>query len=115
MRTSLVSEFRNPHGVLHAFEVGRAHIGFGHLCAALSQVPGVKFPERQDSAWYPRPARFTYKGHDYAVAIPFADYWVGPVEPEAVYPETEELLAFLKRNVLRTRLMTRLRSHYVTE
>lgn len=111
LRTSMHSEYRNPASQLCAFEVNRAHVSFGALCATLAKHSGVEFVLDRAGAWYPRPARFTYKGFAFHVAIPFADYWVGPVEAGDTYSALEELLFYVKMNVLHHRL-TLIRSHY---
>jgi hypothetical protein len=107
----MLSEFRSLEGELRGFEVGHEYVTFNALCNALAQMSGVSFEERTDSLWSVRPRRFMFRGRLFEVSIPSADIWIGPVEPEVAYPETEELLMYVKRNVLsRTRL--RIRSRY---
>jgi hypothetical protein len=112
VRTSMLSEFRNSTGLLRAFEVGGEYTSFGLLCAALERMPGVRFPDHQWPSWFSAPARFTYKNHDYQVHMPFSDFWVGPVAPDEAWPETEDLLAYVKRNLLGKQLH-RIRARYV--
>jgi hypothetical protein len=112
IRTSMLSEFRSAQGVLRAFELGREYVTLGALCAALEQMDGVAFENRKPSLWSNSPVRFTYKGRLYEIAVPFADVWLGPVEPDVAYPETEDLLVYVKRNILATRRI-RFRSRFV--
>jgi hypothetical protein len=113
VRTSLHAEYRNAAGRLCGFEVNRAITSFGVLCAALARHPNVEFTGFKLPAWYPRPARFSFKGFDYQVAIPFSDYWVGPVQAGDTHAALDELLVHVKTTVLRHRLVLR-RSHYVS-
>ena len=111
VRTSLLSEFRNSAGLLRAFEVGIQFTSFGLLCAALERMPGIRFPDHQSPSWFTSPARFTYKGHEYQVCMPHSDLWVGPMESDVAWPETEDLLAYVKRNLLGKQLH-RIRAQY---
>ena len=103
VRTSLLSEFRNSSGVLQAFEVCQGQTTFGVLCAALARMPGVEFPEHAPQAWFSRPSRFTFRDQLYEVSIPHEDILVGPVNPGLALIEMEELLEYVRHNVLKCR------------
>jgi len=105
IRTSLLCEFRSPAGLLQAIEVCPGQTSFGVLCNALTQMPGVEFPNHTAQAWFSRPARFTYKGRLYEVSIPFDNIRIAPVEvcDEGVF-ELEEVLEYVRHNVLRARV-----------
>jgi hypothetical protein len=104
IRTSLLCEFRNNEGVLQAFEVCHGQTTFGVLCNALLRMPGVEFPNREPHAWFPRPARFTFKGELYEVSIPFDNIRVCPLDAGKALIEMEELLEYVRHNVLRSRV-----------
>jgi hypothetical protein len=104
IRTSLLCEFRNPSGLLQAFEVCHGQTTFGVLCGALLRMPGVEFVNHDPNAWFPRPAQFTFRGELYEVSIPFDNIRVAPVEIGKALIEMEELLEYVRHNVLRTRI-----------
>ena len=103
VRTSLLSEFRNSSGVLQAFDVCHGQTTFGVLCGALSRMPGVEFPEHDPQAWFRRPSRFTFHGQLYEVSIPHENIRVCPVNKGLALIEMEELLEYVRHNVLRSR------------
>lgn len=96
MRTSWLSEFRNPAGVLLTFEIGGHLTSFGMLCALIAQVPGVEFAELKPPARFVGPARFRFKGLDHEVSIAHLDYRIGALDASAVADQTEELLGHLR-------------------
>jgi hypothetical protein len=114
VRTSMLNEYRNDAGQLRAFEIRRELTGFGTLCSSLAKISGVKFQALPASSWYPRPARFVFQGHAFQVAIPFADYWIGPTEHGDSHASLKEILDYVKLNMLRHRLVLA-RSHYVSD
>jgi hypothetical protein len=103
IRTSLLCEFRNPSGLLQAFEVCFGQTTFGILCSALVRMPGVEFPGYDPPSWFPRPSRFTFKGQEYEVSIPHENIRIAPVPVGKALIEMEELLDFIRHNVLRSR------------
>jgi hypothetical protein len=103
VRTSLLSEFRNPSGVLQAFDVCHGQTTFGVLCGALSRMPGVEFPEHDPQSWFRRPSRFTFHSQLYEVSIPHENIRVCPVNKGLALIEMEELLEYVRHNVLRSR------------
>ena len=103
VRTSLLSEFRNSGGVLQAFEVCHGQTTFGVLCSALSRMPGVEFPEHNPHSWFRRPSRFTFHDQLYEVSIPHENIRVCPVNKGLALIEMEELLEYVRHNVLRSR------------
>jgi hypothetical protein len=103
VRTSLLSEFRNSSGVLQAFEVCHGQTTFGVLCEALSRMPGVAFPEHNPHSWFRRPSRFTFREQLYEVSIPHENIRVCPVNKGLALIEMEELLEYVRHNVLRSR------------
>ena len=103
IRTSLLCEFRNPSGLLQVFEVCYGQTTFGILCSALVRMPGVEFPGHDPQSWFRRPARFTFKGQDYEVSIPHENIRVAPVPVGPALIEMEELLDYIRHNVLRSR------------
>jgi hypothetical protein len=103
VRTSLLCEFRDTSGLLQAFEVCHGQATFGSLCNALLGIPGVEFPDHDPQAWFRRPARFTFKGQLYEVSIPFDTIRVSPIGAEQALIDMEELLEFVRHNVLRKR------------
>ena len=103
VRTSLLSEFRNSSGVLQAFEVCHGQTTFGVLCGALSRMPGVEFPDHDPHSWFRRPSRFTFHGQLYEVSIPHENIRVCPVNLGIALIEMEEVLEFVRHNVLRSR------------
>ena len=103
VRTSLLSEFRNSSGVLQAFEVCHGQTTFGVLCGALSRMPGVEFPDHDPHSWFRRPSRFTFHGQLYEVSIPHENIRVSPVNLGIALIEMEEVLEFVRHNVLRSR------------
>jgi hypothetical protein len=107
----MLSEFRSTQGVLRGFELGRDYVTLGALCAALEQMDGVAFEGRKPTLWSTSPVRFTYKGRLYEITVPSVDLWLGPVEPDVAYPETEDLLQYVKRNILASRRI-RFRSRF---
>jgi hypothetical protein len=103
VRTSLLSEFRNSSGVLQAFEVCHGQTTFGVLCSALSRMPGVEFPEHNPHSWFRRPSRFTFHDQFYEIGIPHENIRVCPVNKGIALIEMEELLEYVRHNVLRSR------------
>ena len=103
VRTSLLSEFRNSGGVLQAFEVCHGQTTFGVLCEALSRMPGVEFPDHNPHSWFRRPSRFTFRDQLYEVSIPHENIRVCPVNKGLALIEMEELLEYVRHNVLRSR------------
>ena len=103
VRTSLLSEFRNSGGVLQAFEVCHGQTTFGVLCAALSRMPGVEFPDHDPHSWFRRPSRFTFHDQLYEISIPHENIRVCPVNMGLALIEMEELLEYVRHNVLRSR------------
>lgn len=103
VRTSLLSEFRNSGGVLQAFEVCHGQTTFGVLCSALSRMPGVEFPEHNPHSWFRRPSRFTFRDQLYEVSIPHENIRVCPVNKGVALIEMEEVLEYVRHNVLRSR------------
>ena len=103
VRTSLLCEFRNGSGVLQAFEVCFGQTTFGVLCSALSRMPGVEFLNHDPQGWFRRPSRFTFRGELYEVGIPYDNICVCPVDTGKALIEMEEILEFVRHNVLRAR------------
>jgi hypothetical protein len=103
VRTSLLCEFRNSGGVLQAFEVCYGQTTFGTLCSALARMPGVEFPDHNPHSWFRRPSRFTFHGQLYEVSIPHENIRVCPVNKGQALIEMEELLEYIRHNVLRSR------------
>jgi hypothetical protein len=103
VRTSLLCEFRTAAGVLQAFEVCPGQTTFGVLCSALSRMPGIEFPGHDPQAWFPRPSRFTFRGEVYEVTIPQENIRICPVDIGKAVIEMEELLEYVRHNVLRPR------------
>ena len=103
VRTSLLSEFRNSGGVLQAFEVCHGQTTFGVLCSALSRMPGVEFLEHNPHSWFRRPSRFTFRDQLYEVSIPHENIRVCPVNKGVALIEMEEVLEYVRHNVLRSR------------
>jgi hypothetical protein len=104
IRTSLLCEFRDISGLLQAFDVCHGQTTFGVLCSALLRMPGVEFPEHDPQAWFSRPARFTFKGELYEVSIPYDNIRISPVSTERGLIDMEELLEYVRHNVLRSRV-----------
>jgi hypothetical protein len=103
VRTSLLSEFRNSGGVLQAFEVCHGQTTFGVLCGALARMAGVEFPDHNPHSWFRRPSRFTFRDQLYEVSIPYENIRVCPVNKGLALIEMEELLEYVRHNVLRSR------------
>jgi hypothetical protein len=103
VRTSLLCEFRNSGGVLQAFEVCHGQTTFGTLCGALARMPGVAFPDHDPHSWFRRPSRFTFRDQLYEVSIPHENIRVCPVNEGQALIEMEELLEYVRHNVLRSR------------
>lgn len=103
VRTSLLCEFRNSGGVLQAFEVCHGQTTFGVLCSALARMPGVEFPDHNPHSWFRRPSRFTFRDQLYEVSIPHENIRVCPVNRGEALIEMEELLEYVRHNVLRSR------------
>jgi hypothetical protein len=103
VRTSLLCEFRNSGGVLQAFEVCPGQTTFGVLCGALARMPGVAFPDHDPHSWFRRPSRFTFHNQLYEVSIPHENIRVCPVNLGLALIEMEELLEYVRHNVLRSR------------
>ena len=96
MKSSWLSEYRTPAGVLNTFEISGHLTSFGMLCALIAQVPGVEFADLKPPARFIGPARFRYKGQDHEVSIAHLDYRIGSLDPAATSSPTEELLAHLR-------------------
>ncbi len=109
MRTSMLSEFRDASGGLGAFELSGLYTTVGATCAALARLPGIQFDAASSSVWSTRSGRFTFKERAFEVSLSFADIRIAPVEVEAVYRETEELLRIVAENLL-PKWQTRARS-----
>ena len=103
IRTSLLCEFRNTSGLLQAFEVCHGQTTFGILCEALTRMNGVEFVEHDPQAWFKRPSRFSFKGQLYEVSIPHDNIRVCPVDLGNALIEMEEILEYVRHNVLRSR------------
>ena len=103
VRTSLLCEFRNSGGVLQAFDVCYGQTTFGVLCSALSRMPGVEFPDHDPHSWFRRPSRFTFRDQLYEVSIPYENIRVCPVNLGPALIEMEEILEYVRHNVLRSR------------
>ena len=101
IRTSLLCEFRTASGVLQAFEVCPGQTTFGVLCNTLSRMPGVEFPGHDPLDWFKRPSRFTFRGELYEVSIPYDNIRVCPVDVGKPVIEMEELLEYVRHNVLK--------------
>jgi len=104
IRTSLLCEFRTASGVLQAFEVCPGQTTFGVLCSTLSRMPGVEFPGRDPLDWFARPSRFTFRGELYEVSIPYDNIRVCPVDLGKPVIEMEELLEYVRHNVLKPKV-----------
>ncbi len=89
--------------MLQAFEVCYGQTTFGVLCDALSRMPGVEFPDHDPLKWFARPSRFTFQGELYQVCIPHENIRVCPVDFGKALIEMEELLEYVRHNVLRSR------------
>jgi hypothetical protein len=100
VRTSLLCEFRDSGGHLQAFEVC-SQASFGSLCAALSHMPGLVFPDQPARAWFRRPSRFSFREQVYEVDVPYGNIRVAPVNQGEAVPEMEELLEYVRLNVLK--------------
>ena len=107
----MLSEFRDADGRLGAFELNQRFTTRGGLCSSLERLPGIQFEGTRNSFWSLAPNRFTFKGRTYEVAAPFGDIRVAPVEPGAVYRETEELLRLVLENLI-PKWQTRERSRF---
>ena len=103
VRTSLLCEFRNTSGVLQAFEVCHGQTTFGVLCSALLRMTGVTFPDHDPHSWFRRPSRFTFRENLYEISIPHENIRVCPVNMGQALIEMEEILEFVRHNVLRSR------------
>ncbi len=103
LRTSLLCEFRDTSGLLQAFEVCYGQTTFGVLCTALERMPGVEFLGHQRLGWFKRPSQFTFKGELYEASIPYDNIRIAPVDHGKAIIEMEELLEYVRHNVLRSR------------
>jgi hypothetical protein len=101
LRTSWLSEFRTPDGALAMFDVAGHCTTFGMLCAVLAQIQGVEFADQRPPARFSGPARFRFKGQDFAVSMEHDDYRVATLIPATNAP-AEELLSHV-RGLLRSR------------
>lgn len=104
VRTSMLCEFRNTSGLLQAFEVCYGQTTFGVLCLALERMPGVEFIGHTAQSWFARPSQFTFKGELYEVSIPFDNIRIAPIDHGKALIEMEELLEYVRHNVLRARV-----------
>ncbi len=62
LRTSLLCEFRNPSGLLQAFEVCYGQTTFGVLCGALSRMPGHRVHRSHRALVVPAPFAIRVQG-----------------------------------------------------
>jgi len=108
VRTSLICEYRDSGGYLQAFEVCRG-ASFGTLCAALCRMPGLVFADHQPGSWRRPPSRFSFRGQVYEVGLPHENLRVVPVNQGEAVPEMQELLEYVRVNVLKSQS-----SQYVT-
>jgi hypothetical protein len=86
------NEFRDAGGALGFFELSSQFTTLGALCTALARLPGIQFEEAPATLWSATATRFRFKTRTYQVSAPFTDIRVAPIEPGAIYPETEEVL-----------------------
>ncbi len=100
VRTSMLSEFRDPDGALGAFELNQRFTTVGGLCSALQRLPGIQFDVTRSSFWALGPKRFTFKGLAVEITTPDGDVRIEPVEAGAVYRETEDLLRLIVENLI---------------
>jgi hypothetical protein len=96
----MLSELRDAGGALGAFELNRRFTTVGALCSALERLPGIRFDAARGSLWSSGPNHFSFKGRAFEITAPFGDARVAPLEPGAVYPETEELLRLITENLI---------------
>jgi len=108
--SSSLSEFRDSGGRVQAFHLNARQASFGTLCAALSQMPGVSFPDHVGKAWFRRPSRFIYRDTPYEVGVSNGNYSVVPAKPGPAIPEMEEILEYVRAHVLKS-----VKSRFVTE
>jgi hypothetical protein len=99
MRTSWLSEFRTPSGVLVMFEILGQRMSFGRLCALLARIPGVEFADFKIPARFYGPARFRFQGQDFHVTMAHLDYRVSPLDPIGAYSQSAALLAHIKEQL----------------
>src|SRR5690349_3073507 len=99
VRTTRFSEFRSPEGALLLFEIASRCTSFGRLCTRLAQLPGVAFADAVRPVKYNGPARFSYKGTEYEVSVPHADYRIGPVDLASPPAHTDEVLTYVREHV----------------
>ena len=99
VRTSMRNEFRDPTGALGLFELNHQFTTLGALRTALSKLPGIHFDAERATVWSGGPDRFTFKDRVFQISMPFGDIRIGPAEPGAVYPETEELLRLVSEHL----------------
>ena len=85
----------------HEFLAGRISLDF---CNTLSRMPGVEFPGHDPLDWFKRPSRFTFRGELYEVSIPYDNIRVCPVDLGKPVIEMEELLEYVRHNVLKQKV-----------
>jgi len=100
-------------GSLFAFEVSNGYISFRRLCRCISKIPGVQFTEKHmpffsgmDGEEFH--AHFIFKGREFTIDVPFADFWVGPKDPPQYFPEICEIYDYIEHHAiskLRRKLM----------
>ncbi len=66
-------------------------------------MPGVEFVGRQAQSWFRRPSQFTFKGELYEASIPYDNIRIAPIDHGKALIEMEELLEYVRHNVLRAR------------
>jgi hypothetical protein len=99
VRTSMRNEFRDASGALGLFELNHQFTTLGALRTALGKLPGIHFDTDRVTLWSTGPDRFTFKDRVFQISTPFRDIRIAPVEPGAIYPETEELLRLVSEHL----------------
>jgi hypothetical protein len=96
----MVDEIRGNDGRLFAFDVRSGYTTYRTLCRFLARYPGVEFtvPPRRFIGTHP--ARFTFKGKEFEICVPFSDYWVGPADAEQTHDEINELCSYVHSSLL---------------
>jgi hypothetical protein len=99
VRTSMRNEFRDASGALGLFELNHQFTRLGALRTVLAKLPGIQFETERTTLWSTGPDRFTFKNRVFQISTPFRDIRIGPLEPGAIYPETEELLRLVSEHL----------------
>ena len=99
VRTSMRNEFRDASGALGLFELNHRFTTLGALRTALGKLPGIHFDTERATLWSAGPERFTFKDRVFQISTPFQDIRIAPMEPGAIYPETEELLRLVSEHL----------------